>query len=536
MKLYNNSPVKVAVELAGCFGQVISSEDIWLYGHVYLAEEKLSVASLKATLQSAIEAGNLNEVIASLNGYFAVILIYQQQLFCFSDKLRSRPLFYIFKNEQLYLSDQPAKLAIAQDCHLSDDSLVQQEFLHTGFITGSDTLLAGLKQLQASELLQLNLNTGQLTKQFYYCFIPRNHVESPANIAEWQARLNTVVKQVVTRLISYAAGRQIVVPLSGGYDSRALALYLKQAGYSNVLCFTFGRKGSAEVKLSKRIAAELGFDWHCVRYTRNTWNALKQDPQFEAYLDFVHGLVSVPNVQVFPAIKQLLAEKLITTDAVIAPGHTAAFFSGDVHRSGAPEDDDWLAHSYQAVVAKHYQNSRAPLNVVLQQKIHSQIEEIALLARQQGIQNLNSVSEAWNYRERQAKFIVNSNRYYDFFQLDWWMPFWDSDFMAFWQQVPYNLRRKKVLWVNFVELSMQSYSGSSLAYGHASIKKYPGLTRLYSWFNYFLDDNKLYSLVPFSRWLKFKLRLSKRSGTLFGTLAENCLAQCKQTFSIKKTK
>ncbi|KKO46963.1 hypothetical protein WG68_03245 [Arsukibacterium ikkense] len=533
---HNNELYKVNVDLAGSFGQISTANDIWLYGHVYSGENKLSVTALKAALHSAIAANGLAAFLASLNGYFSVILRYQQQLFCFSDKVRSRPLYYVLQAQQLHVSDQPAKLAKSQGCQLSADPLVQQEFLHTGFVTGSDTLLAGLKQLQAAELLQLNLITGQLITQYYYCFIPRNHVEAEANIAVWQARLDAVVRQVVARLISYANGRQIVIPLSGGYDSRALALYLKQAGYSNVLCFTFGRSGSAEVKLSKKIASELGFSWHCVRYQRHTWARLQQNPQFSAYLNFVHGLVSVPNIQVFPAIQQLLAQKLIAADAVIAPGHTAAFFSGDLHSNGEVVHGKGLAQSQQAVISKHYQNNRGPLSAALQQKIDKQIAEIHLMAAQQGIKNLNSVAEAWNYRERQSKFIINSNRYYDFFQLDWWMPFWDGDFMAFWQQVPYNLRRKKNLWINFVELSMCRYSGNTTPYGHASIKKYPWLTRMYSWFNYFLDDNKLYALVPFSRWLAFKLRLSQRSGTLFGTLAEYCIAQCKQEFGIKKNK
>lgn len=529
-----------SIALSGCFGAVCTEHDIWLYGHVYLHQQKLSVSTLKAQLVTAIMANRLSECLQQLNGYFTVVLKHGSQLLCFTDKLRSRPLYYIYTPDCFYLSDQPASLAAEHGCQLAANPLVQHEFLHTGYVTGADTLLTNLKQLQAAELLQLNLASKQLHSQFYYCFIPCNTNLPQVDVASWQAQLEQVVTRVVDRLIHFAAGRQIVLPLSGGYDSRALALYLKKAAYPDVLCFTFGRKGSAEAKLSQRIAAELGFNWHCVSYSRTTWVNLQQDPQFKDYLSFVHGLVSVPNVQVFPAIQQLLARKLIKPDAVVAPGHTSAFFSGSLHASGAVQAESMLAHSdlvqvQQAVIAKHFQNSRAPISPQLQQKLAAQLAGIAGAAQLQGIANINSVAEAWNYRERQAKFIVNSNRYYDFFKLDWWMPFWDGDFMGFWQGAPYQLRRKKVLWVNFVEQAMQNYTGNSQPYGHASIKKYPWLTRLYSWFNYWLDDNHLFALVPFSRWLCFKLRLTKRSGNVFGVLSEYCLTQCKSVFGIKST-
>lgn len=529
--------LQLQLHISGCYGRKTEADGLILYGAVFIGERSVTAQQLAVLISDALDTNKLNDVLASLNGFFALVYQHNDTVLCVTDKVRSRPLFYALFDQQLIVADQAVVILqqyvrSAEQPSANIDNTSQIEFMHTGFVTGKQTLHANIMQLQAAELLQVNLHTAKIHRQFYYCFIPHNNSELNADIVNWQGKLDSLIKKVVQRLITYANGRQIVVPLSGGYDSRALALYLKQAGYTNVLCFTFGRPGSAEVALSYRVATELGFPWHCVTYSRRMWRQLLQQPQFNDYLRFVHGLVSVPNVQVFPAVQQLVARQLINPDAVIAPGHTSAFFSGDMDNSLAG-NGNWPKQALQAVIARHYQNSRQPLPDAVLNKVQQQIAEIVAVAKRQGITNSNSVAEAWNYRERQAKFIINSNRYYDFFALDWWMPFWDSEFMAFWQQVPFNLRQNKTLWTGFVEQQMASFTGSTKPYGHAHKKKYSWLTRYYSWFNYFLDDNDLFALVPFSRWFLFKLRVSKRSGTVFGCLAEYSLHKDKILFANK---
>ncbi len=51
----------------------------------------------------------------------------------------------------------------------------------------------------------------------------------------------------------------------------------------------------------------------------------------------------------------------------------------------------------------------------------------------------------WAWQERQAKFITNSVRAYEYWGLDWWLPLWDAEYMAFWQHVPLSQRTGKRL-------------------------------------------------------------------------------------------
>lgn len=39
--------------------------------------------------------------------------------------------------------------------------------------------------------------------------------------------------------------------------------------------------------------------------------------------------------------------------------------------------------------------------------------------------------EAWEWNGRQSRFIINSLRVYDFFDISWAIPLWDNDLMTF---------------------------------------------------------------------------------------------------------
>ena len=67
--------------------------------------------------------------------------------------------------------------------------------------------------------------------------------------------------------------------------------------------------------------------------------------------------------------------------------------------------------------------------------------------------------ELWDWQERQAKYIVNSVRVYEQFQLDWWMPLWDIEFVRFWESVPLELREGRVWFKDWIKEEYLSVSG-----------------------------------------------------------------------------
>lgn len=60
-----------------------------------------------------------------------------------------------------------------------------------------------------------------------------------------------------------------------------------------------------------------------------------------------------------------------------------------------------------------------------------------------------SLYEYWNLQERQAKFILNSLRVYEYFGYEWQLFHWDLRLMDFWAKVPLELRLERKLWQHY---------------------------------------------------------------------------------------
>uniref|UniRef100_A0A486XVV5 asparagine synthase (glutamine-hydrolyzing) n=1 Tax=Rheinheimera sp. BAL341 TaxID=1708203 RepID=A0A486XVV5_9GAMM len=526
---------KITLLLKNNFGsyQCIDG-DFYIAGKAFLGSDLINPEALKLEICNAIASQNLPQLLKKLNGFYSVIFIVPNGCYLITDKLRSRPLFYRIENGKFLVSDS-AEQFLGSSAAKELNKLSAEEFLLTGFVTGVDTLITGVQQVQAGEYIFWQDSASQVKQTCYDMFLPKHPIVEEAHIDHtqsdgkiWYELLDRALIQAMQRLITYSNGRQIVLPLSGGYDSRAIALCLKRLNYTNVVCFTFGRVGSPEIKISKKIAESLGFTLHCIYYSAGTWRMLRKNNKFRLFSEFIHNFVSVPNIQVFPALDILINNKFITEDAVIVPGHTGDFVSG----GHMPEPDKVskcaVRHAKDLICKRHYRLSRSLPSLKLNLKIAENIGNIARYAAKEGVCNDISVVEAWNWRERQAKFIVNSNRYYDFFNLDWWMPLWDNEFVDFWQQVPYVLRKDKKLWINWVENQTSDILGSSEVIGNAEASASSLNLLAARHLNYFFDNNHVFSLMPFTEWLIAKLRFNKQSPSVLGYLARVVLENSKK--------
>ncbi|QBL09780.1 asparagine synthetase B family protein [Rheinheimera sp. D18] len=516
------------IAITGRFGKLEKAKHIWLSGQAYLHNQLITAQQLHDMVLDAIITNTLKQQLKQLQGFFSIVVQYQQQVYLITDKVRSRPLFYCHTTSGWQVSDQPEQLfyntGTKENCYPTD-KLAAEAFAHLGWTPGKLTLKQNVFQVQAAEVVSLNWLTGGYSSLRYYYFVPKNLAIADNVIKKTANALHSELDKALTlaieRLVYYAGGRQVVIPLSGGYDSRIIALYLSQMGYKNTLCFTFGRAGSPEANMSKAVAATLGLSWHYVPYTKSMWRTLLKQPDFNRYMDFCHHSVSVPNIQVFPALSELLKRGIIKPDAVLVPGHTGDFISGG-HIVENYANVNSLDELTQAVIKRHFVYSGNPLSEQLYQHLQQSLTE--LLA---GSSPLNcpmfSLAETWNWQERQAKFIVNSNRYYDYLQLDWWMPLWDDALLAFWQQVPLEQRLGKKLWKQFIDQKMQALAPGKAVTGNAATINNPLWRRITMLFNYFTDDNALYALVPFSHWLACRLKLRKAPATPFGILIKKYL-------------
>jgi asparagine synthase (glutamine-hydrolysing) len=413
-----------------------------------------------------LQAGSTHAVSNTLklqNGFYTLVWENSDTLYAAVDHIRSIPLFYALKGSDFYLSDD-ADWVREQVGNTEIDEIAKEEFQLTGYVTGQDTLYPDVKQLQAGEFLCINTlsESPKVETERYYRFL---HTEPDAfDEHELLQQLDDAALASIDNLIRYANGRQIVIPLSGGYDSRLIATLLKRRGYENILCFTYGVPGNKESAYSKMVADALGLKWHFVEYSNELWREAWQTEERWQYQKWGSGWSSIPHVQDWLAVKYLKQESVVEADCIFVPGHTGDFISGGhVPESAIKDKSSTSQELFEAINNKHY--SLAPVSQVTKR---SQLEwSVRILGRAEQATVLNgqdmaNAFEKWEWQERQAKFICNSVRVYEFFGYDWWLPLWDMEFVRFWQTVPLEVRKGREWYVDYVSCKFNEAANPKL--------------------------------------------------------------------------
>lgn len=393
----------------------------------------------------------LIEVLNKFDGFFGIVYVKKDVLVAAVDRIRSIPLFYSNERGVFRISNDAAWIESGIESPRKDQ-LARSEFSKTGYVTGQDTLIEQVKQIPAGSCIVIQRSEGQLKlKEFRYFNL--NYREGlKLNGPELTVELGRRFDRTIERLVDFAQGRQIAIPLSGGFDSRLIASGIANCGYKHVICYTYGRSNNAEAKLSKEVAESLGFEWHFIEYTDDLWRAAWRSDMGEKFRQFSSNLSSLPHAQDFLAIQGLLERDVMKSDAVVVPGHTGDYISGGHLPSVVFNPTPCSFRDIiSAIVLRHYSN--APLENAgsgVMEELRARIQRRIPIPVLHSRESLANAYEAWEWQERQAKYIVNSVRAYEFFGLNWWIPLWDTEFVDFWLRASLDIKRESAWYQSFV--------------------------------------------------------------------------------------
>ncbi|NLZ54593.1 MAG: hypothetical protein GX892_15915 [Thermoanaerobacteraceae bacterium] len=431
----------------------IKSNGTFVRGSAFVRNEFIKRKSLLEFFNDIRSPEQFMSTVEKLNGFYAAVRQTDEIVMAAVDRVRSIPLFYGCVGNILFLSDNAewVREQVGDDCR---DNLEENEFLLTGYVTGQETLYPSVKQLQAGELLLAREYRGQIKLEVnrYYRYIHTTDLDASEH--ELLKLLDKVVVNSIKRLITWADGRTIILPLSGGYDSRLIAIMLKRLGYSDTIAFSYGRPGNKESQISKQVAENIGIKWKFVPYSNETWKEWYQSEERQAYFTYAHNHASLPHIQDWPAVWVL--KRRIPNDAVFVPGHSGDFLAGshipenffDVYKQdralGKQLFVDEIFHKHFSLW--NWEKRKDKLGPIFEQRIIKQVEEEDLNSPIGAI----SAFEKWDWQERQAKFIINSVRVYEFWGYDWWLPLWDNEMMDLWSKIPLEWRVGQKLYIDYV--------------------------------------------------------------------------------------
>ena len=419
-------------------------------GQAFHGDSFLDARGLAAMFDAAPTADAWCALLPRLNGCFAVATHRHGELLAAVDRLRSIPLFFRSSQTGVSLSDEAQHLR-ADFGPAGLDDVAISEFRLCGYVTGAGTLDAAVRQLRPGHFLHASNESSTTAASRYYAF--QHHAFFDEDEQPLFERMRDVHERTFRRLIESSQGRPIVVPLSGGYDSRLIAVSLRDAGVKDVLCYTYGTEANWEPRISRDLAAYLGFRWLFVPYSAALWQAWAATPEFNDYFSTAGNLSSVPHLQDWPAVLELKRRHAIPPDSIFVPGHTGDFLFGGHIPKWYPQKTRLSRRAIlDSIYSAHYALWDWPANQrqSLRDCFDARVEEIVGKIRECDPETAGGIYEQWECEERQAKFICNAVRVYEFFGYEWRLPLWDAELMDFWSHVPLRLRVKRKLYRDFV--------------------------------------------------------------------------------------
>jgi len=379
--------------------------------------------------------------ISNANGIFTVIINSENQIFTANDTSRIFPLFYTIKHNNFYLSDDVFNLINKTgEKEINDNSLT--EFFSAGYTSGNKTLLKNIFQTQSNEYLIIDKTAKNFKSEFFYSYAAdKIHSASYNNL---KISAINATENAFKRMINSLNNRQVVLPLSGGYDSRLIALMLKKYHYQNVLCFTFGKKNNFELENSEKTAKLLGFNWIFIEYTSELINNYLETKTFKEYVNYTGKFSSMPFLQEYFAVKYLKDNKLIDENSIFIPGHSGDLLGGSQFVKVIPDNlkisdipklilkkkffYNTLSSSQKRVLKKTIKHNLFKFNPDYKNKI------------------AYTVFEDYDIKEKITKFIFNSTSVFNFFGYEQRFPYWDKELLNFYKTLPAQYKKMKLLY------------------------------------------------------------------------------------------
>lgn len=361
------------------------------------------------------------------------------------DRVRSVPLFYKAGDSSSPFRVGESARELGDGRLVTASSLAVLDFALCGYVTGQETLYEGVRGVQAGELAWLP-DQGRPETQRYYRFLHRESAVSDER--ELFPLLDAAYREAFGLLASDLAGRQLLVPLSGGMDSRLVLAGLVEAGLDNILCFSYGPPNSWEVATARAVAKRAAAPWRHVPFSRGAWRAAYASEAWERAESFAWQGVSLFNPAEWLAIPILQSQGLLEPGAVFLPGHTGDFISGGhipKFLAKAPEASE--SEIIYALLDKHHglwrpYDQDPALKELIFDRVRNRVDGLSWDGAVAGA----NAFECWEWQERQAKFIVNSVRGIEAHGYSWRLPLWENPFMDAWARAPLRYRLRQGLY------------------------------------------------------------------------------------------
>lgn len=419
-----------------------SKNGIYVRGYVFDTDKYLQAEEIIPMFSLVNNEEDLKHIISELNGIFAVIIVKKDKVLAAVDRYGVFKLFYAINGGGISIGDDTGGIVNALERKTLNRDAVK-DWYHSGFAAKRDTLINGLFCINASEYLSYDGFTTSLRVEKYHIFSIFSDNEK--SYEDYLGELSSIVKGVASRLVESLGGKRVLLPLSGGVDSRFCAMLLKMAGYEKVTCLSYGNRNGKEERIAKAAALKLGFEHIFIPYTYRDWFNLFKNEENLKYIDAVSSFKATPHFSDLFAAR-FLAGKYNSNDCVIIPGHV-----GSIAESMFDADTEYSHSDIVGKIIDKYFYFYGSKHKASMKYLHSRLDDYALRDNSVCTDEAQGAFDAAAYDTYRSNHLFMTLRPYEFYGFEWRLPLMDLEMVEFFKSVPVIYKGKtKLLLYDFV--------------------------------------------------------------------------------------
>lgn len=383
--------------------------------------------------------------LSTFYGCYSIIICKDDEVWMAVDIARSMPLYY--DAELSCVSDSAEAVRKYKLINTEDlDYNRVLEMYATSYIVGENTVFHSIKQLDIGSAAIIRNNKIES----HYYFVHKSK-EISIDRRDALSQLEEITGRSMERLKKVIGNRQIVISLSGGYDSRYLACSLKENGFENVFCYTYGRKDSFEPIQSKKVADALGYQWEGLEYSDDDVKKIISEDTKE-YFAYTNNYDYISYIQNFVAFKKLSEMGVIDEDAVVLTGLCNDMPTG-YYTPDKEEAEKW-GYTNEGCASFVYSQRFVKFSLAddlkkqYTREIEGKFKEWDL--RVADYESFVHASDCANTAFSHSRCFLHMNNVHEFFGHQWLLPCWDRELLEFWYSIPAKYRYKQNLYEEYI--------------------------------------------------------------------------------------
>lgn len=395
------------------------------------------------------------DFLTQIDGCFSVIIEKDNSVWAAVDISRSLPIYYSKNGRVISDSAESIRdyLKISRD---QVDNFAYIQLLSSDYLFGRKTVYNEIGQLDLGECVCINKDEKKINFNKYFKHIET--VDTEIIKEDAKKKLHDIAYDSFYALKNVIGNRPVLLSLSGGYDSRYVACLLKETGFEDVSCYTYGKADSFEVAESRKVADALGFRWTYVEMT-DSWLSQQLDSVGVSYLNSYNGHDFTAYMQNFPAVRKLHEEGWIKPNSVVLTGLCGDMPTGtyiEPFDKGKDYSLDTAAERLYSLIVSRYK---------LPDRYKDQwLTEVKVLLNDAN-DNINdyqswvSAIDCIYTGTCHSHWFMHMNTVHAFFGYEWLLPFWNKKLLKFWYSIPADMRIGRKLYAEWLLESVCSKYG-----------------------------------------------------------------------------